>query len=158
MKRMAAGILALCLVGVAPEANAIGFGAGVLGALPSGDMKDVAQYGYGLYGSMDRGMAPLVDLRLQVETNRFVGEDLPGGGQVDDFTSWGFLGGAKVGIAGLLSGGALAGYYTEVDELDLVPFASLKLGMLDVGIQYKMLNDTKWFAARVGFSFGAPVP
>ena len=143
-------VLAL-LLGIAPSARAISLGAGVLGDLPSGDMADVADYGYGLYGNLDRGLAPVVNLRFQVETNQFVGE-----GAHEDFTTWGFLGGVKASLVGILSGGVLTGYYTEVDEWDLVPFATVKLGMFDVGAQYKMLGDSKWFGARAGLSFGTP--
>lgn len=137
-------------------AHAISFNVGLVGDMPTGDLEDVAELGYGVYGRVDRSLAPLINSSFQVEMNRFTGQDLPGGGQVEDFTSWGFLTGASVKFLGMLNGGLLVGYYTEVDEFDLVPFLGMRFGLIDAGLQYKMLGDAQWFGLKAGVSFGTP--
>jgi hypothetical protein len=94
---------------------------------------------------------------FEVTYNGFsIDDELPGEGTdfSDDVNIWGFGLGPRFAL-GPFHVGALAAYYTEVDDFDIVPLASINIWKLDLGARYKgLLGDADWFGLTLSFHFG----
>jgi hypothetical protein len=85
-----------------------------------------------------------------------VSDELPEVG--DEYSSnlnvWGFAAGPRFAL-GPFHVGALAAYYTEVDQFDIVPLALFNIWKLDMGLRYTgLLGDSDWIGVTASFHFG----
>ena len=122
--------------------------------LPSGDFGDFVGDGFGLSAIFDYDMANVVDISGSLGWYRFGGVTLIDGTNVktESTTMWEFAAGPQIDF-GKLYVGLEGAYYTNLDEWGLVPNAGLRKGMVDIGVRYKMTEDSNFYAVRAGFFF-----
>lgn len=112
-----------------------GWGAALQGTLGRGVFTLLGEAGYDSFGVLD-GIE---------DENPFSAGDLG---------IWHFAGGLRTTLGPIYVGG-LAGYWTEVDEFDVVPMAGLHIWKFDIGARYKgLLGDGDWLALGVGIHIG----
>ena len=156
MKRNLLSVLAaLAVLGVASSAFAFGIGLGY--RLPTGDLSDTHDGGFGANFVLEYPVAPTVTAYGDIGYTRFMGKSLEiGGTQVGDFEDidvWGFSAGAKWGLGGFFLGGE-AGYFTEVDEFGLSPLIGMGVGPIELSGRYKFTGDANWFDLRASLTLG----
>ncbi len=121
--------------------------------LPTGDFNDVATTGWGLAGTGDFTIIPLLKLRGEIGYNQFDAEDeaVWDGEPIDKFDIWSFMIGARLQLPVIYL--SLDGaYYTKIDEFSLLPGLGLRFLFLDVGGRYKWTGEN-WFEIFGGVSF-----
>ena len=122
--------------------------------LPTGSFgDDLAETGWGLAGTGDFTIIPLVKLRGEIGYNQFDAKDgaVWEGESIDRFNIWNFLIGARLQlpIIYLSFDGA---YYTEIDEFSFLPGLGARFLFLDVGGRYKWTGEN-WFEIFGGVYF-----
>ncbi|HKP27816.1 MAG TPA: hypothetical protein VJU15_00340 [Gemmatimonadales bacterium] len=131
----------------------------VFGALnfPTSDTGDAASTGWGLGLQFTRGQGAFA-LFGEVGYDHFGIEGVeglpPGTDYGTDLNPWHFGGGAKVAV-GPINVAGLVGYWTDIEDFDLVPIVGVKIWRLQTGVRYKgLFGDGDWIALTVGFGFG----
>ena len=122
---------------------------------PKGDFDQVVGDGIGLSSIFDYPLGGnVVNISGSLAYYRFSGITLLEGTNVksESTSLWEFSGGPQLDF-GRLYMGVEAGYYTNLDEWGLVPNLGLRKDMVDVSFRYKMTDDGKFMAVRVGFFF-----
>jgi hypothetical protein len=153
-------VMATLTVLAVPSAQAGSFGLGANVAFPTGSFGDLYNSGFGVHALIQHPVTPLATITGDVGWTSFSGKDLsldigdigsiPFSG--DNLEMWNFTGGAKVNLLPL-GLGLEYGYYTQIKEWGLVPYASFGLSKIDLAARYKATGDAKWFEVRVGFMF-----
>ncbi len=155
MKRLpllVAILLSLVLLPGRAEAQ-FSFGARGKVLLPTGDFDDVAKTGWGLAGTGDFTLIPLVKLRGEIGYNQFDAEDGAewDGEAIDRFNIWSFMAGARLQLP-IIYFSLDGAYYTKIDEVSLLPGLGFRFLFLDVGGRYKWTGEN-WFEVFGGVSF-----
>ncbi len=154
MKRFTVGLfVALALVAGPRSAGAqlsTHWGVGGQLLLPTGDFDNAVTTGWGLSGTGELQVLYFLSATGTVSYNMFPGESTDGG-KLPDVDIFGAALGGRLNLA-LLFLGLDVGYYSEVDEVSLVPNIGLKLLMFEVAARYKA-TDTNWLELRGTFKF-----
>ena len=117
---------------------------------PTGDFADKADTGWGIAGTGDFTLIPLIKLRGEVGYNRFDGK-IDGDTTYDDWNIWNFGVGARLQLPIIYL--SLDGmYYTKIDDLSLLPGIGARILFLDVGARYKWTGEN-WVELFGGVSF-----
>ena len=146
MKRfLAVATATLAVLGTASSAAALGVGVGY--RLPTGDLGDAYDGGFGANAVFEYPVAPLVSAYGDLGYTTFAGE-----GSRDDIDVWSFNAGAKVNVLTLLQVGAEVGYFTEVDEFAISPYVGQGLGPLQLSARYKLTGEAHWLDLRASVS------
>jgi hypothetical protein len=118
--------------------------------IPTGDFDKKADTGWGLAATGDFTLIPLVKLRGEVGYNRFDGK-VDGVQENDDWNIWDFMIGARLQLP-IIYFSLDGAYYTQIDEVSLLPGLGLRFLFLDVGGRYKWTGEN-WFEVFGGVSF-----
>ena len=123
---------------------------------PTSDLGDAASTGWGFGGQLIRGQGAFA-LFGEVGYDHF-GVDVPEGVPEDsygsDFNPWHLGGGAKLAV-GPINVAGLVGYWSDVEDFDVVPIVGIKVWRLQLGARYKgLLGDGDWIALTAGFRLG----
>jgi hypothetical protein len=118
--------------------------------IPTGDFDKEADTGWGLAATGDFTLIPLVKLRGEVGYNRFDGK-VDGVQENDDWNIWDFMIGARLQLP-IIYFSLDGAYYTQIDEVSLLPGLGLRFLFLDVGGRYKWTGEN-WFEVFGGVSF-----
>ena len=134
-----------------------GFGPVIGVNVTTGSLGDSYGVGWLIGGQFVKGTG-FGSVIFEVTYNGFsLSDDVPGEGEVDftdDLNVWGFGLGPRFRL-GPLHVGAVAAYYTEVEEFDVLPVATIKVWKLDLGVRYKGLFErAEWFGITAAIHFG----
>jgi hypothetical protein len=125
-------------------------------AFPTGDFGDVVGTGFMLAGQGTYGYKGKVTFLGEVGVTIFGGDDTIIDGQevdVDGPTAIHFAAGARVPLGPVYVGG-LAGYWTDVDDFDLVPLVGIHFGTFDIGARYNgLIGDGDWLTITGALHF-----
>jgi hypothetical protein len=130
----------------------------IFGALnfPTSNLGDAASTGWGFGLQFTQGQGKFA-LFGEVGYDHFGVEgveDVEGVDYGSDVNPWHFGGGAKLAVWRINVAG-LAGYWTDIEDFDIVPIVGMKIWKLQAGLRYKgLLGDGDWIALTVGFGFG----
>src|SRR5262245_46753493 len=128
----------------------------IFGALnfPASDLGDQASTGWGFGGQFIRGQGAFA-LFGEVGYDHFGLEDaIEGASYGADVNPWHFGGGAKIAVWRINLAG-LVGYWTDVEDFDIMPIVGIRIWKLQAGVRYKgLLGDADWIALTAGFTFG----
>ena len=116
-------------------------------ALPSGSFNDGYDTGFGIHAIFKLPVTPLVTITGDGGWTGFGGK-----GDISNINVWNVTGGGTVNLLPL-GLGAEYGYFTEVKDWSLVPYASFGFSKLDLALRYKATGDAKWWELRVGVRF-----
>ena len=156
MRKGIALVAALTVICAAGSAWALGLGVGY--RLPTGNMADLYDGGWGANFVLEFPVTPLATVYGDVGYTRFMSKSgtALGLAGLSDIDVWGFSAGAKTGLAGaggLYLGGEV-GYFTEIAELGISPLLGFGLGPLDLSARWKFTGDARWFDFRAAISLG----
>ncbi len=123
-------------------------------AMPQDEFENVVDDGYGLSAIFDYPMAGMINISGSIGWYRFKGVTLLEGTNIkeESSTMWEFSAGPQIDF-GKLYVGVEGGYYTDVNEWGMLGNVGLRRDMLDFSVRYKMTEDAKFMAARLGFFF-----
>jgi hypothetical protein len=127
----------------------------IFGALnfPASDLGDAASTGWGFGGQYIRGQGAFA-LFGEVGYDHFGLPDVEGQSYGSDVNPWHVGGGAKLAIWRINLAG-LVGYWTDVEDFDVVPIVGIKIWRIQAGVRYKgLLGDADWIALTAGFTLG----
>lgn len=154
MKRFMVGLfVAVALVTLPRSADAqlsTHWGLGGQLLLPTGDFDDVVTTGWGLSATGELQVLYFLSATGSISYNMFPGESTDEG-QLPDVDIFGAALGGRLNLA-LLFLGLDVGYYSEVDEVSVVPNIGIKLLMFEIAARYKA-TDTNWMELRGTFKF-----
>lgn len=121
---------------------------------PRGDFEQVVSDGGGASAIFDYPFSGIINITGSLGWYTFKGRTLIEGTNIktDSSTLWEFAAGPQADF-GVLYLGLEGGYYTELNEWGLVPNAGIRKGMIDLGVRFKVTEDAKFMAVRVGFFF-----
>ncbi len=119
---------------------------------PDGDFDDLVDPGWGLSAIFDYNMAQMVDISGSVGWYRFGGTTRPSGLQTVRLNVWEFAAGPQFDF-GKLYLGVEGAYSTNIDEWGFVPNIGFRKDLIDIGVRYKMTEDSNYYAVRAGFFF-----
>jgi hypothetical protein len=129
--------------------------------LPQGDLADDYNYGLGIYGSIDYNFNKNLAWRFDLGWNDLEGDEkiiIDTTGNVyshkPKISVWEFTTGFKASVS-IFYVEARGGYFTGVHEWGIVPAVGLRIGKFDVQGNYKLVGDSSWFGARIGFYWGS---
>lgn len=144
-------VLATSSQGLAAQKNG---GLAVSYVTPKGDYEEVVSDGWGTSAIFDYPFAGIFNFTGSVGWYTFSGRTLIDGTNIktDSTTLWEFTGGPQADF-GMLYLGVEGGYYTDLKEWGLVPNAGIRKNMIDLGVRYKVTDDGKFMAVRIGFFF-----
>jgi hypothetical protein len=152
MKRLPLLLAILFALALLPERAEAQFALGARAKMmfPTGSFDDEAKTGWGIAGTGDFTLIPLVKLRGEIGYNRFDG-DTSGGVTSDDWNIWNFGVGARLQLPIIYV--SLDGmYYTEIDDFSLLPGVGARFLFLDVGARYKWSGEN-WVEVFGGVAF-----
>ncbi len=124
---------------------------------PQGTTADFYDIGYGMTGTSNFSVLPILDITLEGSWHTLVGKEF---GEVDgyvvpseDLSIMGIVAGPVVKL-GLVDLGLKGGYFfDDIHEWVLFPFVQVDIFMLSLGVEYKAVGDTKWAAAYLNYNF-----
>jgi hypothetical protein len=155
MKRMLWLTMFLLLAGANP-AWAVQKNGGLAASYtrPDGAFDAFADDGFGFSAIFDYPMARMIDITGSLGWYRFNGETLVEGTnlETDSTIFWEFVAGPQLDFQ-LLYVGIEGGYYTKFKEWGLVPNVGFRKDLIDISLRYKMTDDAKFYAVRLGFFF-----
>ena len=131
-----------------------GFGPIVGVNVTTGSLGDSYGVGWFIGGQFVKGTG-FGSVIFEAAYNGFsIDDEIEGSDYSNDLNIWSFGLGPRFRL-GPLHVGALAAYYTDVDEFDVLPVATIKVWKLDLGVRYKGLFETaEWFGISAAFHFG----
>ncbi len=154
MKRFSVGlVVALALVAGPRSAEAqlsTHWGVGGQLLFPTGDFDKLVTTGWGLSGTGELQVLHFLSATGTISYNKFPGESTDDG-DLPDYDIFGAALGGRLNLA-LLFLGLDVGYYSDVDEVSLVPNLGIKLLMFEVAARYKA-TDSNWLELRGTFTF-----
>jgi hypothetical protein len=127
-------------------------------AVPTGATADVWENGYGVTGTYNISIIPLLDITFEGSWHSFKGKEftldengtLYGG---EDISIFGFVAGPVLTL-GMFDVGVKGGYFfNDIDEVAIFPFAQIDILMFSVGAEYKATGDANWFSVYANFNF-----
>jgi hypothetical protein len=129
---------------------------GVNFAFPIGDMSDIYDFGWGIYGDVDYNFNKFLTARLDIGWNQFSGDDI-----TDDLglteevkqTVWEFTGGLRARVS-FVYAEFRGGYFTGVESWGYVPAVGLRFGKLDIQGNITIAGDNQWGGVRVAYYWG----
>jgi hypothetical protein len=146
----ALALAALCAAPVAAQVPVLDIRLGAHAALPTGDLGDVFDAGFGAYGRLGAPVGP-IKLMASITWNRLKAASP----LVEDVDVVTITGGPHFS-AGLFDIGVEAGYYGEFEEFGFSPNVSIGLLQFDVTASYNTtLKDPRgsWMTLGLGFRF-----
>lgn len=147
---LALGLAALVAAPAAAQVPVLDVRLGAHAVVPSGDLADVAETGYGVYGRIGAPIGP-IKLMGSVTWNRLTAK--AGFGSDQDVIT--VQAGPHFSLA-LLDIGIEGGYFSEVEEFGLTPNVSIGFSKLELTASYNTtLKDpaTNWISVGLGFRF-----
>src|SRR5690606_12514016 len=126
----ALALATLCAAPAAAQVPVLDVRLGAHAAVPTGDLADVFDAGFGVYGRLGAPVGP-IKLMGRVTWNRLTGAN-PSVEDVDVIT----ISGGPHFMLGLLDLGLELGYYSEFEELGFSPNLSIGLLKFDVTASY----------------------
>ena len=153
MKRLSLLFAIFLAVAVLPARADAQFTIGARGKLliPTGDFNDEVTTGWGVAGTGDFTLIPLVKLRGEVGYNHFDGEEPDGDRTFEDRDIWNFGIGGRLQLP-IVYFSLDAMYYTDIDEFSVLPGLGLRFLFLDLGARYKW-SGANWFEVFGGVAF-----
>ncbi len=128
---------------------------GVRYVVPTGTTADVYDNGFGITGSANFSVIPILDIMIEGSWHVLKMKDL---GVLNDMLNENLsISGLVVGpvlTLGFVDVGIKGGYFFgDVSEWAVFPFAQIDVLMFSVGAEYKAVGNTKWAAAYLNFNF-----
>lgn len=144
------GLIALAAAPAAAQVPVLDIRLGAHAVVPTGDLGDVAETGFGVYGRIGAPVGP-IKLMGSVTWNRLTAK--AGFGSDQDVLT--FQAGPHFSLA-MLDVGIEGGYFSEVEEFGLTPNVSIGLLGFELTASYNTtLKDpaTNWLSIGAGFRF-----
>ena len=125
--------------------------------IPQGDLAKEYNFGIGIYGNVDYNFNEHLTGRFDLGWNDLEGDEktiADTAGNVythkPNISVWEFTTGLRLRFS-VFYVEARGGYFTGVHEWGVVPAVGLRFGKFDVQGSYKIVGDSNWIAARIGY-------
>ncbi len=126
--------------------------------VPTGATADFYDSGYGVTGTSNFSVIPLMDIIFEGSWHQLNGKEITidGLGNINtdnDMSIYGFVAGPVLTL-GIADVGLKGGYFFgDVSEWVLFPFAQVDIFMFSLGAEYKAVGDTEWAAVYLNYNF-----